>query len=150
MQNRNTAKLPQVRSQNWPIQELPGLDTDAQALLLTQGIDSTLKLWQRTTTEAQRQTLASDLQVHPQYIQKWAALANLARLPSVGCRYCGLLLHAGIASPQQLAQIPLAKVHQQVLRLQVAELRRKDLCPSLQEINQWVQEAIALERALSR
>lgn len=145
MKPHRAAKAIQVRSQNWAIQDLPGLDEAAQDLLMSQGIDTTLKLWQQTATATQRTTLANTLQLHPQYINKWAALANLARLPSVGCRYCGLLLHAGIASPAQLAQTPLQKVHQQILRLQVAELHRKDLCPSLQEVNQWVQEAIALE-----
>jgi hypothetical protein len=144
MKPHRAAKAISVRSQNWAIQDLPGLDEATQELLKSQGIDTTLKLWQQTTTAAQRSTLANTLQIHPQYINKWAALANLARLPSVGCRYCGLLLHAGIASPAQLAQTPFPKVHQQILRLQVAEFHRKDLCPSLQEVSQWVQEAIAL------
>lgn len=144
MNPHGAVRSTRVRSQNWAIQDLPGLDADAQAQLMSQGIDGTLKLWQRTATASQRASLANELQIHPQYINKWSALANLARLPSVGCRYCGLLLHAGIASPAQLAQMPFQKVHQQILKLQVAELKRKDLCPSLREVNQWVQEAIAL------
>ena len=132
---------------NFAIQELPGLDVAAQTQLIEHNIRSTLQLWARTMTTAQQQTLASELQIHPRYVQKWAALANLSRLPSVGCRYCGLLLHAGIASPEQLAQTPFQRVHQLILRLQVAELQRKDLCPSLQQVSQWVQEAIALTRA---
>ncbi len=147
MNQRNSAKSMRVRSQSWAIADLPGLDAEAQALLLNQGIDTTLQLWQQTATAAQRSQLASDLQIHPQYVNKWAALANLSRLPSVGCQYCGLLLHAGIASPAQLAQMSLAQVHQQILRLQVAELRRKDLCPSLEAVRQWIQDAIALTNA---
>jgi len=138
-------KSTRVKSQAWALQDLPGLDTDAQAQLLAQGIKTTLQLWQRTATVEQRVILANELQIHPQYVNKWAALASLSRVPSVGCRYCGLLLHAGIASPEQLAQTPFQKVHQQILRLQVAELKRKDLCPSLQQVNQWVQEAAAIE-----
>ncbi len=131
---------------NFAIQELPGLDVAAQTQLIEHNIRSTLQLWARTLTPAQQHALASELQIHPQYVQKWAALANLSRLPSVGCRYCGLLLHAGIASPEQLAQTPFQRVHQLILKLQVAELQRKDLCPSLQQVSQWVQEAIALTR----
>ncbi|MBF2026577.1 MAG: DUF4332 domain-containing protein [Oscillatoriales cyanobacterium C42_A2020_001] len=133
-----------LRSRDWAIQDLPGLDAEAQTQLMERGIVSTLQLCQQTATATQRATLASDLQIHLQHINKWAALADLSRLPSVGCRYCGLLLHAGIASPAQLAHAPFQQVHQQILRLQVAELKRKDLCPSLQEVKQWVQEAVQL------
>jgi predicted flap endonuclease-1-like 5' DNA nuclease len=136
-----------VRSRDWAIHELPGLDTDTQTQLFDHGIASTLQLWQRTATATQRAALAMELQIHPQHVNKWAALANLSRLPSVGCRYCGLLLHAGIASPSQLAQTPFQKVHQLILRLQVAELRRRDLCPTLEEVSQWVHEAAQLESA---
>ncbi|MDX2228443.1 MAG: DUF4332 domain-containing protein [Leptolyngbyaceae cyanobacterium bins.349] len=144
MKRQQQTKSAVVRSRNWPLQELPGLDAQAQAQLMERGITSTLQLWRQTATPSQRATLAADLQIHSQYVSKWSALANLSRLPSVGCRYCGLLLHAGIASPQQLAQTPFPRVHQQILRLHVAELQRKDLCPTLQEVSQWVQEAAQL------
>lgn len=45
---------------------------------------------------------------------------------------CGLLLHAGVISVVQLAQIPTHRVYQQVLRLQVATLQRRDLYPAIQ------------------
>lgn len=136
-----------VRSQNWAIQALPGLNTDNQAKLLAQGIATTLQLCRHTATPEQRATLASQLQIHPQYVNKWAALADLSRLPSVGCEYCGLLLHAGIASPGQLAQMPFHKVHQQVMKLHVTLLNQTALCPSLGQVKQWVQEALLLHRS---
>ncbi|NEO63853.1 MAG: DUF4332 domain-containing protein, partial [Moorea sp. SIO4G2] len=46
-----------------------------------------------------------------QYVNKWVALADLARIPSIGCQYCGLVLHAGICSLTQLAQTPPGLFH---------------------------------------
>lgn len=130
-----------IRSCNWAIAQLPGLSTDDQAQLEKQGIRTTLQLLQRTQTPAQKQALATELQSHLQHVNKWVALANLARIPSVGCNYCGLLLHAGIASPTQLAQTSLPRLHRQILKLQVAILQRQDLCPSLGQVSTWIEQA---------
>jgi hypothetical protein len=143
---------PQTRSQqDWPIQQLPGLNATDQALLQTIGIRTTLQLHHQTRTLADQQRLASQLEIHLQHVSKWAALADLAQIPSVGCRYCGLLLHAGIASPAQLSQTPLSRLHRQILRLQVATLQRQDLCPSLSKMQLWIEQArqIAVQKPRS-
>jgi len=51
------------------------------------------------------------------------------------------LLHAGICSVTQLAQTPAHKLHQQILRLQVATLQRRDLCPHVEEVAGWIKQA---------
>ena len=79
--------------------------------------------------------------MHLTYINKWIALADLARVPSIGIQYCGLLLHAGVGSVVQLAQIPTHRLHKQILRLQVATMQRSDLCPAVDIVQQWIQEA---------
>jgi predicted flap endonuclease-1-like 5' DNA nuclease len=81
------------------------------------------------------------LPIKVQYVNKWVALADLARVPGIGCQYCGLLLHAGICSVTQLAQTPAHKLHQQILRLQVATLQRRDLCPHVEEVAGWIKQA---------
>jgi hypothetical protein len=139
-----------VRSQDWQLQDLPGLSGEQQALLLSSGIQTTLQLYYQTNTPAKRAELARQLQIHPQYINKWGAMADLARVPAIGCHYCGLLLHAGIASPEQLALMPLHRVHKQILRFQVANLQRPDLCPSLEEIQGWIEQCQQLQRAVSQ
>lgn len=65
----------------------------------------------------------------------------MACLPSVGCKYCGLLLHSGISSISQLTQIPVYRLQKQILRLQVGMMQRRDLCPTVAEVQQWIQEA---------
>lgn len=134
------------RSSNWAIEQLPGLSAQNQAKLENCGIHTTLQLLQQAKTPEQRQRLATQLQIHIQYVNKWVALANLARIPAVGCQHCGLLLHAGISSPLQLAQTPLPRLHRQLVKLHVATLHRQDLCPTLDEVALWLEQAKRMVR----
>jgi hypothetical protein len=134
-----------MQSCYWPIENLPGLSSPQSIALQTSGIITTRDLLAKTTTPDRKQSLASRLQIHPQYLNKWVALADLARLPSVGCQYCGLLLHSGIASPRQLASIPVHRLHRQILRLQVANFQSRDCCPPLELMQKWIEEAKSLE-----
>lgn len=140
----NAKPLPQLP--NCPIAELPGLSLQDQTQLLNCGIQTTRQLFQATQTPVQRQSLATQLQVRLQRVHKWSALASLAQIPAVGCQYCGLLLHAGIASPAQLAQTPLSKLHQQILKLYVATMQRPDLCPDLGQVSEWINQAQQMSR----
>ncbi|MEG4249305.1 DUF4332 domain-containing protein [Microcoleus sp. AT3-A2] len=136
-------KAPQtsVQVRDWPIAHLPGLSKENQSQLEECSITTTGQLIRQTKTQAAKVLLANQLQINIQYVNKWVAMANLARIPSVGCQYCGLLLHAGVASPAQLAQMPVERLHQQVLRLHVATMQRNDLTPSVDRVQKWVQQA---------
>lgn len=135
------ASRSRIKSCNWPIDRLPGLSPQDCAQLLECGITTTGQLMVKAGTKANRQLLANQLQRPVQYVNKWVAMADLARLPGVGCEYCGLLLHAGVASVHQLAQISAHRLHQQILRLQVATMQRRDLCPSVDRVSEWIQQA---------
>ncbi|MBD2580383.1 DUF4332 domain-containing protein [Oscillatoria sp. FACHB-1406] len=126
---------------HWAIADLPGLSQEQIEQLKACGIETTKQLLSRSNTTRSQSDLAAQLHLHPQYLKKWAALADLARLPSVGCQYCGVLLHSGIASVSQLAQTPVHRLHRQVLRLEVATLQRNDLCPPVDVTRRWVEEA---------
>ena len=130
-----------IKSCNWSVEQLPGLSQEEKFQLQSCGITTTKALVQQGLTPASRLALANKLQVHLQYINKWVALADLARIESVGTQYCGLLLHAGVISVAQLATIPTYKLHQQVLRLVVATVQNKDLCPKVEQVQQWSQQA---------
>ncbi len=135
------AKPKEIASADWSIALLPGLSTDDHTRLIACGIHTTLQLFNRGKTPKTRSHLAGQLQIPIRHINKWVALADLARIPGVGCQYCGLLLHAGVASPTQLAQTPLDRLHRQMLKLQVATLQRRDLCPEIGEVEQWSRQA---------
>lgn len=129
---------------DWAIEDLPGLSDHDCSKLQSLDITTTGQLLQKTRTPQLRQVLASQLQVKDNYVNKWVALADLARIPGIGCRYSGLLLHAGICSVAQLAQTPAYKLHRQILRLQVAMLRRRDLCPQVDVVAGWIKQAQAV------
>ena len=126
---------------DWPIEQLPGLSKENQEQLKSLGINNTQDLLKITKTKENKQHLANQLKCQLQLISKWAALADLARVPSIGCDYCGLILHSGIISVNQLSQTSVSFLHRQILKLQVATLQRKDLCPSPDVVKTWINEA---------
>jgi predicted flap endonuclease-1-like 5' DNA nuclease len=134
-------------SANWAIEQLPGLSEQDADQLANAGIQTTHQLLQQGSTPAGRHQLAAQLQLHLKYVNKWVALADLARIPSVGCQYCGLLLHTGISSSSQLAQTSLDVLHRHILRFYVANLQRRDLCPLKEELTEWIQQAQRLTRS---
>ncbi|MBC6430084.1 DUF4332 domain-containing protein [Nostoc sp. HG1] len=144
MSTKNTNNRSSITSTDWPIEQLPGLNHEEQSQLQNCGITSTVALVKEGKTLETRLALANKLQIHLQYVNKWMALADLARIPSVGIQYCGLLLHAGIGSVAQLAQTPTHRLHQQIMRLQVATMQRRDLCPPIELVQQWSKQAQAI------
>ncbi|MGB0561093.1 MAG: DUF4332 domain-containing protein [Spirulinaceae cyanobacterium] len=125
----------------WQLSQLPGLKDAEIARWHQVGILTTEQLLQMSRTPAQQQDLAARLKLPLQQVRKWVAIAHLAQVPSVGCTHCGLLLHAGIPSIAQLAQTPVQHLHTSLLRLQVAQFQRRDYCPTVGEVQQWIAEA---------
>ncbi|NEO28664.1 MAG: DUF4332 domain-containing protein [Kamptonema sp. SIO4C4] len=136
--------LQNIPKNSHPLSQLPGIPQEMADKFAASNLTHTHTLLQHCSTPQATETLAHQLQITPPQLKKWVVMANLAQLPSVGCEYCGLLLHAGIISPSQLAQTPFPRLHQQIIRLQVATTRRRDLAPSLQAVQKWVKEARSL------
>jgi hypothetical protein len=134
-------KTQRIIALDWPIDQLPGLSQEDCSRLMDCGICSSQQLLHHVRIPTRKQALIARLQIHPQRINKWAALADLAQVPGVGCQYCGLLLHAGVASVHQLSLLSPHQLHLQLLRLQVAMMQRRDLCPSVAEVTQWIYQA---------
>lgn len=141
MANANLRQFSSFPGRVWSIAELPGLKAAECAQLATINVITTADLLHNSNSIAQQTQIAQQLQVHLHHVQKWRALADLARLPSVGLQYCGLLLHAGIPSCKHLALMNPGRLHRQILQLQVASTRRRDLCPDAGLIQSWIQEA---------
>jgi nucleotidyltransferase/DNA polymerase involved in DNA repair len=129
---------------DWSIGDLPGLSNVEQTLLQELGITTTGQLLEIAPDPATKQQLAVKLCFKIQYVNKLVALADLARVPGIGCQYNGLLIHTGIISVKQLAQMPAHKTHQQLLKLHVATMQRRDLCPDLAQVQNWIKQARAL------
>jgi len=141
MQTYHKTHYSSVQARDLPIANLPGLSNENQSQLEECGISTIAQLIRMTKTPTAKISLAHQLQIDIRYVNKWVAMANLARIPSVGCEYCGLLLHAGVASPAQLAQMPVGRLHQQILGLHVATMQRNDLTPSVDRVQKWIEDA---------
>ncbi len=134
----------------WPLDQIPGLNVEDCHKFQAAGLLTTAQLLKQTRTLSNQRQLAAQLRMPERWVRKWAALAELSELPSVGCQYCGLLLHAGVASTAQLAVMQTHTLHRQVLRLQVTFLQRNDLCPTPGLVAQWISEAQQSQRRRSR
>lgn len=136
-----TSPMAAINRHSYALRQLPGLSQEHWQLLHTAGLTTTDDLLKVARSPQQLQAIAAQLKLAPRYLQKWAALAELASLPSVGSDYCGLLLHSGVASVAQLAQQAPGRLHTQIRKLHTMTLRRSDLCPTPDQVVQWVREA---------
>ncbi len=135
----NASRSPQ--GQGFNLEDLPGFPSKLLRVLNEAGIHTTAELLQAAPNLPSQRQLARSLNLRDQEISKWAAMADLARVPGVGTQYCGVLLHSGIGSLQQLAQADAGRVHRHILRFQVSLLQRKDRCPALADVLHWIQLA---------
>jgi hypothetical protein len=127
--------------QNWSLHQLPVLSDDHCQQLNQANIHTVWDLLQHSRTPEAQTKLAQGLHLHLHHVQKWRALADLARIPNVGPQYCGLLLHAGVPSAQNLANLQAGRLHRQIMKLQITAMRRADLCPSVAMVADWIQQA---------
>jgi hypothetical protein len=133
------------RSLSHPLTDLPGLSAQDSQRLASLGLHTTVDLLRYSRTLQHQTQLAQQLQVHLRHLQKWRALADLARVPSVGCTYAGLLLHGGVPSVAQLAQQVPGQLHRHILKLQVSLIQRPDLCPNAGLVDCWIRQAKLLQ-----
>ncbi|MEM1369428.1 MAG: DUF4332 domain-containing protein [Cyanobacteria bacterium P01_H01_bin.15] len=131
---------------DWPLENLPGLKAPEYKQLLSLGLKTTQDLLRATGQSSQVLAIAKRLELKPSYVQKWSALANLAQIPSVGCQYAGLILHSGIVSIAQLAEVPPVQLHRRLMRLELGLTRDRTRCPSQAVMHQWRQEAVQILR----
>ncbi len=141
MPNSPSHRFPAFQGKNWPIADLPGLKLDESEQLAAIGLHTTHDLLQNSTNLAQQTAIAQQLHLHVHHIQKWCALADLARLPSVGQTYCGLLLHAGVPSVRHLASLAPGRLHRQILKLQIVATGQANIRPEVGLVQQWIQQA---------
>jgi hypothetical protein len=134
----------------YPVDQLPGLSPAHAQGMAQLGLTHTGQLYQFGRSPDRQRDLAKALQVPQRYVAKWVILADLARVPAVGCQFNGLLLHAGIISVAQLAECLAQGLYIRLRRLHVTTLQRNDLCPTADQVSLWIQQAKALQRGAGR
>ena len=121
-----------------PLAELPGIGDEPRQRLVQAGLRTTADLLH---AQRQRPSLAADLGLTPREFGKLLALARLAEIPGVGPRYCGVLLHIGISTPQNLAQSRPEQLQASILRLHRQLGLSREQCPGGDTLRQWVAAA---------
>jgi Domain of unknown function (DUF4332) len=118
--------------------DLPGLTPTLKQALHKGGLVTT-----RDLIRAHRQdpALIQRLGLTPREYGKLLALSTLAEVPGVGCRYCGLLLHIGIRSPQDLSRSRPEQLQRSILRLHRQLGLQRHECPSGELLGRWVAAA---------
>jgi len=86
-----------------------------------------LQLLRQVHKRSDQQKLAEEMYINVQRVTRWAIMANLARIPSVGCEYCELLLNAGIYPASQLARASTCDLQKRIMQFQLAH----PYCPIL-------------------
>ena len=137
-----------VLALNFAIEQLPGLSAEDCKKLKEKGVTTTRALLQKAgSSKAQKEALAIAIGVRFQLLTKWLAFADLAQIPTVGYQHCGAIVHSGIVSLEHLSQTPLDKLHKHIMRLQVQNFSRADLCPDISEMSIWIKQAQQLMAA---
>jgi Domain of unknown function (DUF4332) len=139
--NSPSHRFAAFQGKSWPIADLPGLKPEETTQLAAIGLHTTQELLGQSQSVAQQTAIAQKLHLHLHHVQKWRALADLARLPSVGQVYCGLLLHAGVPSVRHLATLAPGRLHRQILKLQIVATGQVAHCPEAGLVQQWIQQA---------
>ena len=118
------------------------------AKLKAVGIRSSTKLLERTRTPKARRQLAEVSGIPPEYILKWANIADLMRVPGIAEDYSELLAAAGVDTVKELKRRNAANL---VARMAEINERSKmvDLLPSEKRVARWIEEAKLLEPMIS-
>jgi predicted RecB family nuclease len=133
-----------------PLEQLPGLDDGSVRALAEVGLTTVQDLYYQTQRPEQQAVLAQLLRLHRDRVRRWAALSDLALVPGVGCRWCGVLLHGGVLSRQQLAEQQPGLLFKRLQRLALqitgecptgTGKANRTLSPDLAQVNQWIAAA---------
>ena len=112
------------------------------------GIRSSSKLLDRARTPKARRQLAEASGIPPEYILKWANIADLMRVPGIAEDYSELLAAAGVDTVKELKRRNAANL---VKRMEEVNARKKlvDLLPSEKRVTGWIEAAKLLEPMIS-
>ncbi len=122
---------------------------DAQAAKLAEaGLTSTDHLLEQGATKRGREAIAANTGIVESSILTWVNHCDLYRLDGAGEEYIDLLEAAGVDSVPELAARNADNLHAKLAEVNAAENRVRQL-PTLDRVNQWVEQAKTLPRVVS-
>jgi predicted flap endonuclease-1-like 5' DNA nuclease len=132
---------------NYKIEEIEGIGPALGEKLRNAGVTNTDKLLAATKTKKQRIELAEATSISEKQILKFANMADLFRISGVGQEFAELLEAAGVDTVPELSQRNAENLTAKMEEVNEAKkLTRRT--PSLKEVENWVEQAKTLPRAL--
>lgn len=133
---------------NYKIEEIEGIGPVMGEKLRNAGVNTTDKLLQATLSKQQRKELAEQTGISDALILKFANMADLFRINGVGQEYAELLEAAGVDTVVELSNRKAENLCKKMEEVnEEKKLTRRT--PPLASVEQWVEEAKVLPRALT-
>lgn len=126
---------------------IEGIGESYEVKLKDAGIKTVEGLLKACATKKDRDSLAKESGIGEKLILKWANHADLFRIKGIGGEYAELLEAAGVDTVPELAKRKPVNLLAKILEVNNAKkLVRKT--PSQSQLEDWVQQAAELPRAL--
>ena len=129
--------------------EVEGIGPQYAERLVAAGVTTTDELLERGGSPKGRTALESATGISGKLILEWVNHADLMRIDGVGSEYADLLEAAGVDSPAELAHRNPANLATTFQELDAARPNTVRQVPSEGMIAGWIEQAKALERAVS-
>ena len=139
------AKEEKVKTAGPNVIEIEGIGPTYAEKLVEIGIRTTDDLLEAGRTSKDRENLAKKTGISKKLILEWVNLADLFRIKGVGEEYSDLLEEAGVDTVVELAKRNADNLHPKILEVNnKKKLVRRP--PTLEQVQQWIEEAKALPR----
>lgn len=129
------------------LNQIAGITERDLATLTKAGVNSAQKLLDMGGTPEGRKELAKATGIDAKKLMQWLNYVDLFRVKGIGVQFAKLLEEAGVDTIPELAQRSAANLHAKMLEVNNAQnviLRP----PQLEQVEDWVNQAKALPRAI--
>ncbi len=130
------------------VKEVEGIGPAYGEKLEAAGIKTQESLLVEGGTKKGRESIAEKTGISEKLILEWVNRADLARIKGVGSEYADLLENSGVDSVPELAQRNAANLHAKMAEVNDAKHLVRSL-PSESQVEDWVNQAKGLDRAVS-
>jgi predicted flap endonuclease-1-like 5' DNA nuclease len=132
---------------NYKIEELEQIDSITAEKLRSVVINTVLKLLENTKTTKQREEISNKTGIDVSQILRYANMADLFRVHGIGREYSDLLEHSGVDTIIELSKRNAINLTEKIEEVN-NEYKFVKKLPSLNEVQDWINQSKELERFL--
>ena len=132
---------------NYKIEELEQIDSITAEKLRSVWINTVLKLLENTKTTKQREEISNKTGIDVSQILRYANMADLFRVHGIGREYSDLLEQSGVDTIIDLSKRDAINLTEKIEEVN-NEYKFVKKLPSLNEVQDWINQSKELERFL--